>query len=88
MLKFGHDFIHNIVDITTSFYLGIYKGFYDMKQLGLIDRLPKLIAVQAEGCAAIVNAMKTGKFEQVAANTIADSISVGIPRNRLKAMRA
>ncbi len=28
---------------------GIYKGFYDLKKLGWIEKIPKLIAVQAEG---------------------------------------
>lgn len=66
----------------------IYKGLYDMKMLGFIDKFPKLIAVQSENCSPIVNAHKTGKFEPVEPNTIADSISVGIPRNRVKALKA
>lgn len=70
--------------ITSS----IYKGFYDLKELGLIDRLPRIIGVQAAGCNPVEVAMKTGKFVAQDGNTIADSIAVGIPRNRLKAMRA
>ncbi len=66
---------------------GIFKGFYDLQQLGLIDRLPRIIGVQAAGCNPVEVAMKTGKFEAQQGNTIADSIAVGIPRNRLKAMR-
>ena len=67
---------------------GIYKGFYDLKQVGLIDRIPQIIGVQAEGCNPIEVAIKTGKFVPQDGNTIADSIAVGIPRNRLKAIRA
>lgn len=67
---------------------GIYKGFYDLKEIGLIDRIPQIIGVQAEGCNPVEVAMKTGKFVPQDGNTIADSIAVGIPRNRLKAMRA
>ncbi len=67
---------------------GIYKGFYDLMQLGLSDRLPRIIGVQAAGCNPVEVAMKTGEFVAQQGNTIADSIAVGIPRNRLKAMRA
>ena len=70
--------------ITSS----IYKGFYDLKELGLIDKLPRIIGVQAAGCNPVEVALKTGKFVAQDGNTIADSIAVGIPRNRLKAMRA
>ncbi len=66
---------------------GVYKGFYDLKQLGLIDRIPKIVAVHAAGCNPVEIAMKTGEFKAQNGNTIADSIAVGIPRNRLKAMR-
>lgn len=67
---------------------GIYKGFYDLMQLGLTDRMPRIIAVQAAGCNPIEVALRTGEFVAQDGNTIADSIAVGIPRNRLKAMRA
>ncbi len=67
---------------------GIYKGFYDLIQLGLADRMPRIIGVQAAGCNPVEVALKTGEFVAQQGNTIADSIAVGIPRNRLKAMRA
>lgn len=67
---------------------GIYKGFYDLMQLGLANRMPRIIGVQAAGCNPVEVAMKTGEFVAQQGNTIADSIAVGIPRNRLKAMRA
>lgn len=67
---------------------GVYKGFYDLFQLGWIDKIPKIIAVQAEGSSAIVDALGTGKISPVKAETIADSISVDLPRDGLKALRA
>ena len=70
--------------ITSS----LYKGFYDLMALKLIDRLPRIVAVQASGCNPVEVAFKTGEFKAQNGNTIADSIAVGIPRNRLKAMRA
>ena len=57
-------------------------------QLGLTDKMPRIIGVQAAGCNPVEVALKTGKFVAQDGNTIADSIAVGIPRNRLKAMRA
>jgi threonine synthase len=67
---------------------GVFKGFNDLLQLGWIDRLPKLVAVQAEGSAAVVRSWKKGKLEPVQAQTIADSIAVNRPRDGLKALRA
>lgn len=66
---------------------GIFKGFYDLIQLGLSKKMPRIIGVQAAGCNPVEVALKTGKFVAQQGNTIADSIAVGIPRNRLKAMR-
>ncbi|EKD51152.1 MAG: Threonine synthase [uncultured bacterium] len=61
---------------------GVYKGFYDLKQLGLIDHLPQIIPVQADGSSAIVNALND-KADHVTslvlAQTVADSISVSAP---------
>jgi len=60
---------------------GIYKGFYELKKLGWIEEIPKLIAVQAEGSNALVRYLGTGKFDFKPAETMADSISAGAPRN-------
>ena len=60
---------------------GIFKGFKELLILGWINKLPKLIAVQAKGSDALVRYLETGKFEYKPANTIADSISAGAPRN-------
>lgn len=69
---------------------GMWKGFRDFYQIGLIDRLPKMIGVQAEGCAPLVKAWQKGvkQAEPVQPHTIADSISVGVPRDQVKALRA
>lgn len=40
---------------------GIYKGFCELKRTGQISELPRLAAVQSEGCAPIVRAWKTQK---------------------------
>jgi threonine synthase len=69
---------------------GIWKGFKDFYTLKMIDRLPKLIGVQAEGSAPLVKAWENGKktSEPIQPKTIADSIAVGIPRDQVKALRA
>jgi len=67
---------------------GVAKAYKDMFSLGFIDYLPKLVAVQAEGCKPIVEAVNgDGVVKFVEPETIADSIAVGIPRNRLMAVR-
>ncbi|HOI28808.1 MAG TPA: threonine synthase [Melioribacteraceae bacterium] len=60
---------------------GLFKGFYDLKKLGWINKIPKLIGVQAKGSDALVRYMKNGEFRFKKADTIADSISAAAPRN-------
>ena len=56
----------------------------------MIDKLPKLVGVQAENSAPLVKAWREGKktAESIVPKTIADSIAVGIPRDQIKALRA
>lgn len=69
---------------------GIWKGLTEMKRHGIIDRLPRILAVQAEGAAPIAKTFERGdeRVEPLSARTIADSINVGSPRNAVKALRA
>ena len=71
---------------------GVYKGLYDLLQLGWIHHMPRIIGVQAEGSNYLAEAWANGEDvltkPPVQAHTIADSISAGLPRDRLKAMRA
>ncbi len=69
---------------------GLYKGFWDLHQLGWLEALPRLFGVQAEGSAAIARAFAQGKgrIEPVEARTVADSISVNLPRDGYRALRA
>jgi threonine synthase len=60
---------------------GVYKGFRDLMQLGLIDRIPAIVAVQAEGSSNLVRNIENEDFISTPSDTIADSISVDIPRN-------
>ncbi len=69
---------------------GIHKGFKDLLALGWMEKMPRIIGVQAEGSAAIANAFHAGteKIIPVSAKTIADSISVDLPRDGVRAVRA
>jgi threonine synthase len=69
---------------------GLHKGFKDLAKLGWIEKMPHIFGVQAEGSAAIANAFHKGKEEiiPVKAETIADSISVDLPRDGIRAVRA
>ena len=67
---------------------GVFKGFADLFHLGWIERVPQVFGVQAEGAAPLYRAWKNRKpLEPVEPKTIADSISVGIPRNGVMALR-
>ena len=61
--------------------LGVYQGFKEMLQMGLIDRVPKLAIIQAEGCAPMVRAFKEGKdaAEPVIPDTRIIILSTGDP---------
>lgn len=69
---------------------GVAKGFQDLLALGWIEQLPRLVGVQAEGSAAIYNAFATGASEisPVSARTVADSISVDLPADGLRALKS
>ena len=68
---------------------GVGKGFHDLLATGLIEREPRLIAVQSEKSSAVVDAiLDDGVVRPVHATTIADSISVDLPRDGEAAVRA
>ncbi len=69
---------------------GVWKGFKECYTLGLIDKFPKIVGVQAANSNPVTRAFKknTYEFDYIAPETIADSISVGIPRNGIKALNA
>jgi len=69
---------------------GIHKGFKDLLALGLIEQIPRIFGIQSDESAAIANAFTAGTEEiiPIAATTRADSISVDLPRDGLRALRA
>lgn len=71
---------------------GLHKGLRDLLALGWIDWMPRLYGVQAAGSNYLAEAWERGEdvFTKppIDAHTVADSISAGLPRDRLKAMAA
>jgi threonine synthase len=69
---------------------GLHKGFKDLQALGWLEKIPRIFGVQSVGSAAIANAFGKGTEEilSVQADTLADSISVDMPRDGLRALRA
>jgi threonine synthase len=71
---------------------GVHKGFRDLLALGWIDHMPRILGVQAAGSSSLVDAWERGlegwEMEPVAAHSVADSIVAGLPRDRIKALRA
>jgi threonine synthase len=65
---------------------GVYKGFEDLLNLGIIEKMPVIVAVQAEGSCNLINNIGKEVFRVTASDTLADSISVDIPRNYFMAV--
>jgi threonine synthase len=93
--QFGVDVDHAPLTIFVSvgdgnIISGIHKGFKELYELGWLPRIPRMIGVQAEGSAAVANAFhgNTEKITPVSSKTIADSISVDLPRDGVRAVRA
>ena len=61
--------------------LGVYQGFKELFNMGLINKIPKLAIIQAEGCAPMVQAFKAGKdvAEAVIPSTNIIILSTGDP---------
>ena len=60
---------------------GVAKGFSDLLEAGLIEKMPRMICCQSERSAAISNSVEKGDYSEFDATTHADSISVGLPAN-------
>jgi threonine synthase len=69
---------------------GLWKGLKDLRALGLVEKVPKLVGVQAEGARVLVDAWLKGtrEIQPAVSRTLADSIAVSIPRDRIKALTA
>lgn len=69
----------------------VWKGFYEFKELGLIQKVPRIIGIQAEKAAPLAKAFKEGRSEiSIITNpeTIATAIKIGAPASWKKALKA
>jgi threonine synthase len=57
--------------------LGVYKGFRELKQMGLIDALPALALIQTDGCAPMVQGFRDG---------LETALPVSAPRTRIETL--
>jgi len=57
--------------------LGVYKGYRELKQMGLVNRIPAIAAIQAEGCAPMVTSFKQG---------LEKAVPVTSPRTRIETL--
>ncbi|MCP3860022.1 MAG: pyridoxal-phosphate dependent enzyme, partial [Phycisphaeraceae bacterium] len=71
---------------------GVHKAMKDALALGWIDRMPRIYGIQSAGSDYLVQAFESGEDvltkPPIAADTVADSISADLPRDRIKAMAA
>ncbi len=67
---------------------GAWKGLREFHELGFVDEAPRMLGVQAEGATAIHDTFHGSDDVSDVAETMADSIAVGVPRNVVKACRA
>lgn len=68
---------------------GVWKGLRELREIGLIDRLPRLAAAQAAGSDSIAKALAgDGVPRPVLGRTIADSVSVRLPKDGVAAVKA
>ena len=69
----------------------LWKGFVELRELGLTDKAPQMIGIQAEGAAPIADSLKK-KLRRVRfvdnPETVATAIRIGSPVNWKKAVRA
>jgi threonine synthase len=69
----------------------IYKGFKEFKRLGIIDSVPKMTGIQAEGASPIAKAIRNNAAEirpEKRPETVATAIRIGNPVNAIKALAA
>lgn len=69
----------------------IYKGFYEFREIGIVDEIPKMTGIQAEGASPVVEAFRSGDdvvTPEPEPETVATAIRIGDPVNGPKALNA
>ena len=83
------DFIVCPMGNGTMIY-SVWDAFNDLKQVGLIDKLPKMVGIQSAGCSPIVTAWKNDLdiVPVKKPKTVASAIECGDPLDGIKALEA
>jgi threonine synthase len=74
-----------------SLLMGAYRGFSELRTAGLLERMPRLFAVQAEACAPIYQAYRQGLDDARPVSpgeTIAEGIRIAQPSRGSQILRA
>jgi threonine synthase len=67
----------------------IWKGLNELRSAGIIENLPRILAVQASGASPIANAFQTGKYADISSpSTVASAINIGRPVHWERAIKA
>lgn len=81
------DFIFVPIGAGTNF-AAIYKGYKEMQASGMIDKIPRFVAVQPEQSSPVVEGIfKKDKIVKDQVNTMADAVAVGDPLDFYKVLR-
>ncbi|MDE1768357.1 MAG: pyridoxal-phosphate dependent enzyme [Candidatus Micrarchaeota archaeon] len=86
----GHvpDFVFAPVGNSTLL-AAMYKGLEEFRRFSVVNRIPRLVAVQSEKCNPLVKAFKTGKpVKYMVSKTYADAIAVGYPTFGFEGIKA
>jgi threonine synthase len=70
--------------------LGVSKGFRELKQMGFVDKLPAIAAIQAEGCAPMVHSWKQGLTTPIiitSPETYIETLATGDPGRTYKLLK-
>ncbi len=70
--------------------LGVLKGFQELFEMGLVDKIPKIACIQVEGCAPMVHAWKQNKDEAapvLSPNTLIATLATGNPGKSYQVLR-
>ena len=85
------DVTHIVIPVGNATLMsGMFKGLKEMKQAGILSRLPKLVAVQAKGSDSVVEAFhsKSHTIKYMHPMTKADAIAVGLPKFGMQTLDA
>ena len=70
--------------------LGVAKGFRELRQMGFVDKLPAIAAIQAEGCAPMVESWKRGLETPIivtSPQTYIETLATGDPGRTYKLLK-